>query len=87
MHVALDAVPAAMLDRLIDVQGVPMVMDADGIAVIEDMIDKTPGDNPFKDVRKAVLTPNAPEFWRLCQACHIEHGKMQPHDDPSLVQV
>ena len=67
------------------VQEVPVVMDADGIAVVERSVTGT--GSLFRGVSKAVLTPNAPEFWRLCDACGIEHGKVQPHDDSSLVQV
>ena len=67
-------------------QGLPVVMDADGIAVIEHMLHGE-SKEPFRDVSAAVFTPNAPEFWRLCDACGIQHGKVQPHDDSALVQV
>lgn len=61
-------------------------MDADGIAVVE-FVAKQNAHHWFQGVSKAVLTPNAPEFWRLCDTCGIKHDKVQPHDDSSLVQV
>lgn len=71
--------------QLVGVQGVPIVIDADGIAVVEDVMSNN--EWLFKGVSEAVLTPNVPEFWRLCDACGIEHHKRQPRDDSSLVQV
>lgn len=72
-------------------------MDADGIAVVvamlhaegvrEIMHPNGPGGPPFKNISAAVFTPNAPEFWRLCDACEITHANVQPHDDSALVQV
>eukprot|EP00892_Ulva_mutabilis_P012737 jgi/Ulvmu1/9836/UM056_0077.1 len=62
-------------------QGLPMVIDADGIGVVcmhPELVQGYP---------RAVLTPNAPEFWRLCDAFNVEHNNVQPHDNPSLVQM
>lgn len=58
-----------------------MVVDADGIGVVcmhPELIQGYP---------RAVLTPNAPEFWRLCDTFNVEHNNAQPHDSPGLVQV
>jgi NAD(P)H-hydrate repair Nnr-like enzyme with NAD(P)H-hydrate dehydratase domain len=65
--------------------GIPVVIDADGIAVVEHLMNHR--DVVFDGVSRAVFTPNVPEFWRLCDACSIPHGSVQPCDDSALVQV
>ena len=75
--------PARQLlaDSTAALQGLPVVIDADGIGVVCMHPELVQG-NP-----RAVLTPNAPEFWRLCDAFSVEHNNEQPHDSPALVQV
>jgi hypothetical protein len=63
-----------------------MVIDADGLGVVEKHL-KGSTANIFEGYSRAVLTPNVPEFWSLCDCCHVEHNGVQPQDDPTLVQV
>lgn len=59
----------------------PIVVDADGLALVM-------ADPPLlRGYRKAILTPNAPEFWRLADALGIKHAKRQPMDDLDTLQV
>jgi hypothetical protein len=58
-----------------------MVIDADGLSVV------TMHPELVQGYSRALLTPNAPEFWRLCDAFNVEHRNTPPHDDAQLVQV
>lgn len=60
--------------------GVPIVIDADALGIVADNPDLVRG------YARAILTPNAPEFWRLAEALQIDHGKQQPHDAPDIVK-
>lgn len=63
------------------VQELPLVIDADGIAIV--------ANNPgvVKGYRRAIITPNAPELWRLADALGIAHKSKPPHEDAQTVQV
>lgn len=62
-------------------QGLPIVIDADGLQVVSN--------NPstVKGYQKVILTPNAPELWRLADALGVQHNKQPPHKDCNTVQV
>ena len=62
-------------------QDMPIVVDADGLALV------VADPQVLKGYRKAVLTPNAPEFWRLADALKVDHGKKQPMDNLPALQV
>jgi ATP-dependent NAD(P)H-hydrate dehydratase len=62
-------------------QGLPVVIDADGISVVISDLDTVRG------YHRAVLTPNTPEFWRLASAVGVEHNHTSPHSSARLVQV
>lgn len=62
-------------------QEVPIVIDADGLKVVCSHPDAVRG------YRRVVLTPNAPELWRLADALNVSHEKKPPHQDPETVQV
>ena len=62
-------------------QDVPIIIDADGLKVV--------GSHPecIKGYKRAVLTPNAPELWRLADALGVSHDKKPPAEDAHTVQV
>ena len=62
-------------------QGVPIVIDADGLKVVAEQPDVVRG------YKRVVLTPNAPELWRLADALNVSHDQQPPHKDPHTVQV
>ena len=62
-------------------QNVPIIIDADGLKVVCSHPDTVKG------YKRVVLTPNAPELWRLADALGISHEQKPPHEDAHTVQV